>query len=116
MTYDPTLSTDKDWVRFLIGDRGTSTGVGTTITGARFSDEEILAVVAAEPNKWLAAAQCGDRIVAAGAGAVAKAVGDLKLEWSDASDSPYMRALDRLRERGARELLSTTGAHSLRVL
>lgn len=37
-TYDPTLPTDKDHVRFLIGD--------TDTTSPQFQDEEILAVIA----------------------------------------------------------------------
>jgi hypothetical protein len=37
-TYDPTLPTDKDHVRFLVGD--------TDTTSPQFQDEEILAVIA----------------------------------------------------------------------
>jgi hypothetical protein len=46
-TYDERLATDRDWVRFLIGDRGPT---------FRISDDELDAVLADSANKYFAAA------------------------------------------------------------
>ena len=94
-TYAPDLSTDKDWVRFLVGDRS-----------APFSlqDEEINAVVVEERNRYLAAARCAEVIQGLGGGAIRKRVGTLMLEFSDSPDNAYQRLIDQLREKGAEAL------------
>lgn len=108
-TYDPTLPADKDWVRFLIGDRGTPTGAGNNVSGTTLSDEEIAAVLAEEANKYLAAARCGETIQAQGHGATSKSVGDLSISYGDSPDSAYRKHLTRLRQKGAELLLGSDG-------
>jgi hypothetical protein len=107
-TYDPTLPTDKDWVRFLIGDRD--------VADPRLQDEEILALLVEKENKYLAAALAGDSILAAGQGAVSKSVGDLSLTLGDSAESTYRAHLRRLHERGCQLLLKVSGGSVLRML
>jgi len=107
-TYDPTLPTDKDWVRFLIGDRVEAT--------AKLQDEEILAVLGEEANKYLAAARCGEIIISLGQGAVSKSVDDLSITYGDSAESSFRDHLRKLREEGARRLYKLSGATVLRTL
>jgi hypothetical protein len=107
-TYDRTLPTDRDWVRFLIGD--------TTDSTNRLQDEEIDAVLREEPNKYLAAARCGERIFELGFGAVSKSVEGLSLSYSDSPEGAFRSHLQKLREKGAEVALKTTGSHVFRVL
>jgi len=97
-TYDPTLATDKDWVRFLSGDRD--------ITKAFLQDEEILALLLEEGNKYLAAAQACEEYIAKTGGLVTKKVGELQLHWTDNSSakSVFTEYIRQLRERGILEL------------
>jgi hypothetical protein len=113
-TYNESLPTDKDWVRLNIGDRDVSGGAETAV----FSDEEIVATLTEEPNRWLAAARLGSILLTQYAGLVRKRVEDLELEVSDTDGGKgvYEMQISKLRERGARELLKRTGAHSLRVV
>ncbi len=105
-TYDATLSTDRDWVRLLIGDRDTARPF--------LQDEEITALLKEEANKYLAAARGAELVIAKGHGVIQKAVDDLKLHWSDSKDSAYRAYIKTLREKGA---LSTYGkAPFFRVL
>lgn len=83
ITYDPTLSTDRDWVRFLTRD--------TNLVTAALQDEEIDAMLLEETVrvpaalKYVTAARVLDLLVASWAGVShglkAKTVGRLKLEW-----------------------------------
>lgn len=93
-SYDPNLLTDLDWVRFLTGDK--------TTPGETFQDEEILAVLEEEPNKYLAAARLGDTMISLSHGIVEKAVDDLRLRWSESPQSAYRQYIGGLREKGAR--------------
>ncbi len=98
-SYDPSLPTDKDWVRFFIGD---------TNLDAEFvdlQDEEILAVLGDERNKYLAAARCGEVIIGKKQGVVSKNVDNLSLTFGDSPESAYRAHLERLREDGANRLL-----------
>lgn len=103
-TYDPTLPTDADHVRFLVGD--------TDTTDALFQDEEIAAVLAEETAsgaalKWYAAASLLSilwaRWSAAGHGITEKQVGRLRIQYG--SQGSVLGSLaDRisfLRQRGA---------------
>lgn len=110
VSYDPTLPTDRDWVRFLIGDRTADQDT------AKLSDEEIDAVLREEPNKYFAAARCGDQIIAQGQGAVSKSVDDLSIEYGDDAESAYRAYLQGLREEGARVLYGTSGPTVFRTL
>lgn len=105
-TYDPTLATDRDWVRFLIGDR--------TVASARLQDEEIDAVLTEEQNKYLAAARCAEIAFGGTQGLVEKAVDDLRLKYSDNADSAYWKYIESLREKGAR--LTYERPHMFKVL
>jgi len=92
-TYNPTLVSDKDWVRFLCGDRD--------VTAAKLQDEEITALLVEEQNKYLAAARACDVIVARSGGLVVKQVGDLKLQYSGTGKDAYHEHARQLREKGA---------------
>jgi len=93
-TYDASLPTDKDWVRFLTADR--------SITAPRLQDEEIEAVLTEEGNKYLAAARCIEVGLSGRAGLVEKTVDDLKLRYSDDPESAIARHVATLREKGNR--------------
>ncbi len=104
-TYDASLASERDWVRFFIGDRD--------VTKAALQDEEIVAVIAEEQTragagdhvKYLAAARCGEVLLAQTKGLVSKQVEDLRLAWGDSPDSAYRAHLEGLRTRGAEVLL-----------
>lgn len=110
-TYDVNLATDKDWVRFKIGD-----SVVDPETRAKLQDEEIEAVLAEESNKWLAAARLAESILAKRQGATSKSVGDLSISYGDGSDSSYRGLIKDLREEGCRRLLKTSGSSVMRIL
>ena len=109
-TYDASLPSDKDWVRFLIGDRD--------VTNARISDEEITAVLAEEANKYCAAARCAQLAFAGTQGVTMKAVDDLRIEYGDDPDSAYWKYVDTLRDRCAKDSMSgtTAGPHFFKVV
>jgi hypothetical protein len=99
-TYDILLGTDKDWVRFLIGD--------TRTTAFQLSDEEIAATLVEEPNKYLAAARCLESMytawLAAGKGVVDKKVDGLSIRRmgeTASADDIIKNRIDDLRQRGA---------------
>lgn len=111
-TYTETHPTDKDHVRFLVGDTDTS--------AAKLTDEEITSVldeqeVGGKAKKYFAAADCLDTLrtmwSSKGAGEVEKQVEDLRLKHG--IDQSAAKALEQriswLRTRGAK--LATT--HSL---
>jgi hypothetical protein len=99
VSYDPTLATDLDWVRFLAGDRDTA--------NAQVSDEEIWALLEEEPNKYFAAAAVAELILHKSGGLVDKQVGDLRLKWTDSPKSAYSDHINGLRARGAYEMDKT---------
>jgi hypothetical protein len=98
-TYAATLPTDKDWVRFLCGDRD--------VAAAKLQDEEITALLVEERNKYLAAARACDLILARSGGLVTKQVGDLKLEYSGTGKDAYTLHAQKLREKGASLTISS---------
>ena len=113
-TYDPSLPTDKDWVRFFVGD------MTATMT---LSDEEILALLAEPeyPNKWLAAAAAGRRIQAKGKGALSKSVAELSLSRGAGAGTAYGDVIKSLQEQGAKfelgkDVNGTTGTHVFRFM
>jgi len=106
-TYSITLDSDKDWVRFLSGDRDT--------TNARLQDEEINALLVEEKNKYLAAARACDLIMSRANGLVMKQVGDLKLQFGGSAQDAYSRHAKLLRERGA-TLLLPANTRAFRVI
>lgn len=105
VNYDPSLADDISFVRLQIGDRGTADPTTGEITRTQFDDEEIAAILGEEGNKYLAAARLGEAFVQnATKGLLEKAVGDLRIRYSEDADSNFRRHIERLRERGA-ELL-----------
>jgi len=108
-TYNSSLPSDKDWVRFVLGDRDGSSAV--------LQDEEINEILAEEANKYLAAAICGEAVLALGKDAVSKSVGNLSISFGSSSpESAYRALVSRLRERGCQLLLETSGGAVLRSL
>jgi hypothetical protein len=101
VSYDHTLGTDRDWVRFLIGDHPKD------LTKAVLQDEEINALLSEEQNKYYAAAMAGDIVVARLGGAVSKQVGELGITYGDSPESAYRTYLTNLRYRGARKSCKT---------
>lgn len=98
-TYDPTLPVDKDYVRFVLGDTDVP-------EAADLMDEEILAILEDEQNKYLAAARCGEIIIGKNKGVVSKNVDNLGISFGDSPTSSYRALIQRLREDGANRLLS----------
>lgn len=90
-SYDPSLSTDRDWVRFLVSD--------TEVATAKVQDEEIDAVLSEESGgvavaaalKYVAAARIlsmlSSRWASAGGGVMAKTLSRLRLEWGISGDT-----------------------------
>ena len=96
--YDPTTidSVEKDWVRFQTGDRGPTVGSRAFI----LDDDEILAMLTQERNKWMAAFRCGSIILARGFGLTSKSVDGLSISFGDGAESNYRKHLETLRRRG----------------
>lgn len=108
-TYDSSLSTDTDWVRFLIGDYDQN---AETVTSPFFSNEEIAAVITEEGGsgdhvKYYAAATClaalYTRWAGKGKGIMEKQVSRLRIKYgADSSAAAALQARIReLREKGA---------------
>jgi hypothetical protein len=98
-TYDPTLPTDKDYVRFLVPDTDVSPA-----TDATFSDEEITAVIAEQTAKGRTGASTKyfatwqllgiqlSTLASAGGGRKEKEVDDLRIGWGmDAGSADSLR-------------------------
>ena len=108
MSYTDTLLTDRDWVRFLIGDTDTA--------NEKLSDNEIDAVVAENPNnKYCAAAEALSTLLVEygsdGEGILRKTVDELSIEYGT-QGSPFEAIEARiswLKRRCARERSSPNG-------
>lgn len=108
-TYDPTLPTDGDYVRFLVPDTDV-----TPSTDAKFSDEEIAAVVAEEQSRgrtggstkyFVTAVLLGillGKFAARGEGIRRKEVDELELEFGprDSAERALQRRIVDLERRG----------------
>jgi len=123
-TYDPTLASDEDHVRILIGDNGDGT-TQAVITNPRWTDEEITAVIAKEGNAHLAAAELLridlTRWAGAGRGVVEKHVGKLKIKQGIMADFGAVDALKEhinyLRRIGGDKLLAgSSGPPQLKMI
>lgn len=110
-TYNPSLATERDWVRFQTGDRGPTTGSRPYI----LDDQEIDSTLVEERNKWMAAFRCGSIILARGFGLTAKSVDGLSVSWGDSAESNYRKHLETLRRRGV-ELELTSSPRPFEVL
>jgi hypothetical protein len=112
-TYTNSLPTDKDWVRFQVYDRESPWIL---------QDEEITAILAEESNKWVAAARCGEIILARTRGVIAKKVAETTTAYGIAgsiltSSSPYQEHLSKLRKEGMKRSMGSDGASGiLRIL
>lgn len=88
---DPS-SSDKDAVRFLIGD--------TCFDAQQLQDEEIDWVLTEEPNVYLAGARCASSISGLYAKKADKSVGDLRIKYTSIRDQ-YGSLAANLEARGA---------------
>jgi hypothetical protein len=93
-TYDSSLSTNRDWVRFLIGD--------TDSSDYQLQDEEIDAILVEQSNKYLAAARAlsglQGRWAGVGRGVAEKQVGRLRKRWGGVEGSNAVAISDRIAE------------------
>lgn len=97
-TYEPALTADRDWVRFMVGDRVKDVAV--------LQDEEIDAFLASEANKYLAAWRCGQLILARGKGGISsKSVDGLSITYDNSPEGAYGRHLQELHTKGCELLL-----------
>lgn len=100
-TFDENLGTDRDWVRFLIGD--------SIVASMNLEDETIDAVLAETivyPNKYFAAAECARSIVSLGKDVIKKKVDGLEIERAgDDPESSYRDLIKVLEARGAELLM-----------
>lgn len=88
-TYTSPGTSDKDWVRFRIGDTDTSDQL--------LSDEEILSLITEEGSKEAAAAVAAEGLAAEfSRRATSESVGDLRFQYGDQA-ARYERLADRLR-------------------
>ncbi len=105
-TFDPTLATDRDFVRQAIGDTDTSE--------AQLTDEAIDAFLSEESNKYRAAAMGLEFLlnswIADGKGVVEKQVENLRIKrLINLSSVPAVRAqIDWLRRRGNYKLMQSS--------
>lgn len=103
-TYDSTLSTDKDWVRFLVGD--------TDVPNTQLADEEIAALLVEESNKYLAAASALSTLLvtwsSSGKGVMEKQVGRLRIKrgLEDSAEQAVRNLIKELRIKGAGKTIS----------
>lgn len=104
--FDPTLPTDKDWVRLVIGDTDTSNAI--------FTDESIQAFVDEEANKKLAAARCLEALVSRwgveSGGLTEKQTSKLRRRWGGTGSTieSMGKYAETLRAEGAEETFGTT--------
>jgi hypothetical protein len=110
-TYDPALPTDKDWVRFLIGDKNTPDSV--------FSDEEIFAALTEWPGKYCAAANLlsANRaaLLTTTGGVTSKSVGNLSISYGSATQSPESALTDLIDRLMGRCLNAATSDAFLKI-
>lgn len=92
---------NRNWVRRQLGD--------TVKARAVFQDEEIDAALADEGNKYLAAWRLGQAMLTSKTkGAVEKAVGDLRIRYSDSAEAAFSRHLHGLMRQGRVEQQKST--------
>jgi hypothetical protein len=99
ISYDPTLSTVKDQVRFYYGD--------TIVTSALFSDDEILAMLVLFPDARLCAAEFADALAARFSKSVSFSVEGLNISNSQKSKN-YRELANRLRAQASSSLTMGT--------
>lgn len=99
-SYDPTLASAMDLVRFLLGD--------TDVTNALLEDEEITALLETYGSADSTAAAAARSLSARFAGQVDKAVGDLKISFSQKAEQYAALAvtLEKHSDKRTRRLIS----------
>lgn len=100
--YDASLSTDKDYVRFLIGD--------TDDRRKLVEDETIEAVLENEPNKFMTAAAVIESLfrgLTAGGSIEDRKVGETRTRYQRVAD--LMKQVHSLRMRGAAHMKPSAG-------
>lgn len=99
-SYDPTLASAMDLVRFLLGD--------TDVTNALLEDEEITALLETYGSADYTAAAAARSLSARFAGQVDKAVGDLKISFSQKAEQYAALAvtLEKHSDKRTRRLIS----------
>jgi len=103
-TYDPTMTTDKDKVRFLIQD--------TVVASAMLQDEEIAFMLTLYPSFRLAAANCADICSSKFASmAESKTIGNLSLSYGDKSKK-YAQLANSLRMQASKVIMPYAGGIS----
>jgi len=103
-TYDSSMTTNKDKVRFLIQD--------TVVATAMLQDEEINFMLIEYPNYKMAAANCADVLSSKFASAAeSRTIGNLKLEYSDKAKK-YADLASRLRMQASKFILPYAGGIS----
>lgn len=105
VSYNPELSSDLDWVRFLSWDTDEASPV--------LDDREIEALLVEEKNKYLAAARAGEIIMSRMRGVSEKVVDDYKLKFS--AEGPYPKHIAKVRARGMNLALSSVDGNPLMV-
>lgn len=91
-TFDPALPTDRDKVRFLVGD--------VIDVGHKIENETITALLVIQPSLTYCAAMVADSIAGMFASKVNKAIGQTRIDLSDAFEHWRQKAAD-LREMGS---------------
>lgn len=95
--------TDRDWIRFVIGD--------TDSTDELLQDEEIDAAITNEGNKYAAAAMCAEAIGGKFSRQSNKTVGPLSISASERS-AQYFALAERLRRSIGRRVAAWAGGIS----
>ena len=101
-SFNAGLGTEKDWVRFLIGDTNSSRQL--------VNDETIEAVLGAEPNRYVAAAEIAEylaRALTAGGALEDRKVGETRIRYRRTADLLILAA--RLRLRGSAHMKPSAG-------
>ena len=100
--FDTALSTDKDYIRFLIGDTNSSNQL--------VQDETIEAILANEPNVWVAGAEILEYMARGlmGGGVIEdRKVGETRIRYRSAKD--LRLDAQRLRMRGSAHCAQAAG-------
>jgi len=94
MSYDNTLATDRDKVRFYIGD------TSNDATLERLSDNEIDAMLADYSDPLVCALKCAEALLAKYAGYVTQTVGSVSVQYSNLVNQ-YEKLISRLKAKVA---------------
>ena len=92
MSYDNTLATDRDKVRFYIGD------TSNDATKEALSDNEIDAMLTDYPDPLDCAIKCAEALIAKYAGYVTQTVGSVSVQYSNLV-TQYEKLANRLKQK-----------------